>query len=51
MRRRTKLSLLLLSAVFALLGACNSGSNSVAAPPAGSTACVLGTSTLGNCTL
>lgn len=54
MKRPFKLGKLVwLLPLFALLTACGGGGGGSTStpPPPGSTACVLGTSTLGNCTL
>jgi hypothetical protein len=52
MKRRFRLGKLLwLLPFFALLTACGGGGGGDSTPPPAGTACVLGTSTLGNCTL
>jgi hypothetical protein len=52
MKRSFKLGKLLwLLPLFALLTACGGGGGGGDSAPPASTACVLGTSTLGNCTL
>lgn len=50
MKLRTMVKVMVLGAAFLALGACGGGGGGVSPPPA-STACVLGTSTLGSCTL